>query len=316
MATSDDVGRSADAPEEIPPKGWLAAATRMKAEVKADHVTLMAAGVAFYGFLAIIPGLVAVVSVYGLFGDPDTVQARVEDMAGSLPEEARNLLVEQLEAITGSSSSALTVGLVISLGAALWAASSGMGHLIEAVNLVYDEDESRGFAKLRGLALVLTLGAVVFGIAAIAAITVWPAVVAAVDPPSPFGLLLRLAVWPVLALGLSIALAVLYRYGPDRENAEWRWVSWGSGIAVLLWLVASIAFQFYAGNFGSYNETYGSLGAVVLLLMWLWISAVATLVGAEINSQLELETADDSTTGPERPMGSRGAEVADRVTAS
>ena len=308
-----DEGRSADTPSEVPAEGWRDVARRVKAEVKEDHVTLTAAGVAFFGFLAVIPGLVALVSVYGLFGDPDTVAERVEDLAGTLPEEARDLLVEQLVAITGSSSSALTLGLVISLGAALWAASSGMSHLVEAVNMVYGERESRGFVARRALAVALTLGAILFGILAIAGITVWPAVVSAIEPPSAVGWLLRLAVWPVLGFGLAVALAVLYKVAPNREDPEWRWTSWGAGTAVVLWLLASIGFQVYAGNFGSYNETYGSLGAVVLLLLWLWISATVTLLGAEINSELEHQTARDSTTGPDEPMGARGAVVADHV---
>lgn len=313
VGSDADDGRRADEPSEIPASGWRDVAMRTMAGLKADHVTLMAAGVAFFAFLAVIPGLVALVSVYGLFGDPDTVQSTVRDVAGTLPEEARDLLVAQLETITSSSSSALTLGLVVSLGASLWAASSGMSHLIEALSVVYDEGEGRGFVAKRATALALTFGALVFGLAAIAAIAVWPAVVAEIDPPSPVGVILRLAVWPVLAVGLAVALAVLYRFGPDRDDAEWRWTSPGAGLAVVVWLAVSIGFQFYAGNFGSYNETYGSLGAVVILLLWLWISAIAVLLGAEVNAQAELQTVEDTTTGPQRPMGERGAHVADHV---
>lgn len=312
----DEAGRTAEDPTDIPAEGWRSVARRVMAELKSDHVTLMAAGVAFFGFLAVIPGLVALVSVYGLFGDPDTVQSTVRDVAGTLPEEARDLLTTQLESITSSSSSALTLGLLISLGASMWAASTGMSYLMEAVGIVYDEDEDRGFVAKRLTALGLTLGAIVFGILAIAAITVWPAVVSAVGPPSPFGWLLRLAVWPVLGVGLALALAVLFRLGPDREDAEWSWISPGAGIAVLVWLMVSVAFQVYAGNFGSYNETYGSLGAVVIMLLWLWISAIAVLLGAEINAQMEMQTARDTTTGPDEPLGRRGAHVADTVAPS
>ena len=311
---SDDTrGRNAEEPTEIPPEGLKAVATRVVHELKADRVTLTGAGVAFFAFLAVIPGLVALVSVYGLFGDPASVQDSVRDVAGTLPEEARDLLVNQMETITSSSSSALSLGLVVSLAAALWAASSGVAYTMEALNVVYDEDEGRGFVVKRLTALALTIGGIIFGMFAIAAITLWPAVVSAIDPPSPFDWMLRLVVWPVLAAGLAIALAVLYRVGPDRQDARLTWVSPGAGVAVLVWLVASIGFQFYASNFGSYNETYGSLGAIVVMMLWLWISTLALLLGAEINAELELQTAEDTTTGAERPMGRRGAEVADDV---
>lgn len=308
-----DQGRSAEEPTDIPAEGWKEVARRVMQQFKEDRVTLTAAGVAFFGFLAVIPGLVALVSVYGLFGDPDTVQDTVRDVAGTMPEEARDMLVQQLESITSSSGGALTLGLIISLGGALWAASSGMAYLMDALGVVYDEDEGRGFVAKRLTAIGLTIGAILFGLVAIAAITVWPAVVSAIGPPSPLGWLLRLAVWPVLAVALAAALALLYRLGPDREDAEWSWVTPGALIAVAVWITASIGFQIYAGNFGSYNETYGSLGAVVILMMWLWLSAIAVLLGAEINSETELQTARDTTTGSDEPMGARGAEVADNV---
>ncbi|QGG95080.1 YihY/virulence factor BrkB family protein [Actinomarinicola tropica] len=312
-AGGDDHGRNAEQPTDIPASGWKAVARRVGQQFKEDRVTLTAAGVAFFGFLAVIPGLVALVSVYGLFGDPDTVQDTVRDVAGTMPEEARDMLVNQLESITSTSGGALTLGLIISLAGALWAASSGMAYLMDALGVVYDEDEERGFVAKRLTAIGLTIGAIVFGIVAIAAITVWPAVVSAIEPPSPLGWLLRLAVWPVLAVALAAALALLYRLGPDREDAEWRWVTPGSMIAVVVWIAASIGFQVYAGNFGSYNETYGSLGAVVIMMLWLWLSAIAVLLGAEINAEMELQTARDTTTGADEPMGARGAEVADNV---
>lgn len=264
----------------------VSVAKQVMAEVKDDHVTLMGAGVAFYGFLALIPGLIALVSIYGLVGDPDDIQAWVEDMGGAMPEEARNLLIQQLEAITQASGGALSISLVISFLVALWAASSGMGHLVEAVNMAHDEPESRNMVRRRILSVSLTIGAILFAIVAIAAIAVWPAVVSAIDPLSSIAWFMRVAVWPVLAVALTVGLAVLYHVGPDRDG-EWRWITWGSAIAVLLWVVASIGFQVYVANFASYNETYGSLGAIIIMLLWLWLSALVVLVGAEINSVLE-----------------------------
>lgn len=257
------------------------------AGMKDDHVTLMGAGVAFYGFLAFIPALVAVVSIYGLVGDPDNIQSLVDEMGDAVPAEAQDLIVQQLESITSTSGGALSIGLAISVLAALWATSSGMSHLVEAVNLVHGHTDDRNMVHRRLLGIALTIGAILFAIVAISAIAIWPGVVNAIDPPSPADWLLKLAVWPVLALGMAVGLAVLYHVGPDRDADRWRWVSWGAGIAILLWLVASIAFQIYASNFGTYNETYGSLGAIVVMLLWLWISATVVLVGAEINSVLE-----------------------------
>lgn len=293
---SQPPGEYAENPNDVSGGGWKAAAKRAVKNIKTDHVVLNAAGVAFFGFLASIPAMVALVSVYGLVGDPDTIERRVEDVAGGLPEEARQLLIQQLEAITGSSSSALTLGLVTSLGFALWSASSGMSHVVEAVNMAYDQEESRGFFARRGLSLLLTLGAIAFVIVAIAAITVLPAVLSAMDLTGPIRWMVSFAIWPLVGLGLMVGLAVLYRYAPDREpEAEWRWVSPGSVLAVVGWIVASIAFQIYVANFGSYNETYGSLGAIVVLLLWLLISAFMVLLGAELNSELEAQTSADTT---------------------
>jgi membrane protein len=265
---SDAAGRVSDAAEPA-----VSVAKEVMTGVKEDHVTLMGAGVAFFGFLAFIPALVAVVSIYGLVGDPDNIQARVDDMASAMPEEARGLVVQQLESITNTSGSALSIGLAISVIAALWATSSGMAHLVEAVNMVHGNTDERNMVHKRLLGIGLTVGAIVFAIAAIFAITIWPNIVDALNLPSPADWLLKLTVWPVLALGLMVALAVLYHVAPDRAAPAIRWISWGSGIAVALWIATSILFQIYASNFGSYNETYGSLGAIVIGLLWLWISA-------------------------------------------
>ncbi len=275
---------AADVADAVEPA--VSVAKQVVAEIKADHVTLMGAGVAFYGFLAFIPALVAVVSIYGLVADPANIEQSVEDIAGAMPDEVRSLIVQQLEAITTASSGALSIGLVVSVLAALWATSSGMAHLVEAVNLVHGHEDDRNVVQRRLLGIALTIGAIAFAVLAIAAITLWPALVRSLDLPSFVTWLLSLAVWPVLAVALALALAVLYHVGPDRKG-EWRWITAGAGVAVVLWVVASIGFQVYASNFGSYNQTYGSLGAIVVMLLWLWISATVVLVGAEINAVLE-----------------------------
>jgi membrane protein len=309
----DGRGRAAQRPSDIPAAGWKDVLLRVKTEFKDDHTTLAAAGVAFYGFLAAIPALAALVSVYGLFASPEQIQERVDDLFGGLPEDARALLTDQLTSIVDQSSQSLSWSLAISLALSLWSASSGMGHLVEAVNVAYDEKETRGFVRLKALALALTLGALVVVALMLGAMTALPALLNATDLPDPARLLINLAVWPVMAAVLVVALAVLYRRGPDRDDPRWRWLTWGSVVAVVVWVAASIGFQFYSSNFGSYNETYGSLAAVVLLLLWLFLSAFAVLLGAQINSEIEHQTAVDSTRGAAEPLGQRGAVMADTV---
>lgn len=292
---------AAEAAEAVEPA--VSVAREVLARIKSQHVTLMGAGVAFYGFLAFIPALVAVVSIYGLVADPARIEESVEDIAGAMPEEVRNLVVQQLGAITRASSGALSISLAVSVLAALWATSSGMTHLVEAVNLVHGHEDDRNVVQRRLLGVALTVGAILFAVLAISAITLWPAVVRSLDLPSFLTWLLSLAVWPVLAVALALALAVLYHVGPDRDG-EWRWITPGAAIAVGLWIVASVGFQVYVSNFGSYNQTYGSLGAIVVMLLWLWISATVVLVGAEINAVLELRRRGGTTTSGARTSSS------------
>jgi len=305
-------GRDADAPRDIPAKGWKDVALRVKDEVKEDQVPLLSAGVAFYLLLALFPALAAVVSIYGLVADPAQVSQQVTDMTGTLPQEAQSLITDQLEKIT-QEQQGIGVTLAVSVVAALWAASSGVKHLIGAVNAAYDERETRKFLKLRGLSLALTLGAVVFATVAIGVIGVLPVLV----DELPFGaagqMLVQVASYVGLAVGFCVTLAVLYRYAPDRDAPRWQWVSWGAVIATALWIVGSVGFSVYVSNFGSYGETYGSLGAVIVLMLWLVVTAFAIILGAEINSELEAQTAKDSTVGHAQPMGTRGAVKADTL---
>jgi membrane protein len=311
---SEHPGRRADRPSDIPASGWVEVAKRVKGRIKEHHLTLSAAGVAFYAFLASVPALAALITIAGMVLTPERAVEIVDDLLDAAPDEVSSVLSSQLETVAGADGGALSIGLVISLGAALWAASSAMQNLIEAVGIAYNEPDNRGFLARRGLALLLTLGAIVFFAVAIAAIAVLPAVLGAVDLPGGLRWLISLLVWPLLGAGLAVALSVIYRYGPDRKQAKWRWVSWGAGIAVVIWILASIGFQIYVSNFGNYNETYGSLAAIVILLLWLLISAFAILLGAEINSELERQTITDTTQGDDRPRGQRGADAADDVS--
>jgi membrane protein len=312
--TNDDHGRGADAPQEIPPKGWKDIAKRTAKEVKQDQVPLLGAGVAFYTLLALFPAIIAGVSIYGLVANPQTVRDQINELTKMLSPDTAELIGEQLTQITSGAGGALGVATVVGILTALWSASSGMKALITGVNLAYDETESRKFFKLRGLAIVLTLGAMVLMAVALSLIVGFPPI--ADSWPTVLQWVFAVLRWVLLAGLLIVALAVLYRYGPDRDEPKWGWVSWGSGIATVLWVLASIGFSIYVNSFGNYNKTYGALAGVIILMFWLYLTAVIVLVGAELNTEMELQTAKDTTAGPTKPMGEREAHAADHVAES
>jgi membrane protein len=299
-----DRGRDATTPTDIPPPGWKDVLARTAAEAKSDQLVLLAAGVAFFGLLALVPGLVALVSLYGLVADPADVSRHVGDLLGAAPGEVRDLVREQLEAVTTRDDASAGVGAAVGLLVALWSASSGMKHLIDALNAAYDEEEGRGFVKVRALSLLLTVAAVLFVVGAFFAVAIVPALV-----EGPLSLLR----WPLLAVAFMAALATLYRHGPSRDEPEWRWTSAGGVVATVLWLAASALFSLYVSEVGSYGETYGSLGSIVVLMLWLFITAAVVLLGAELNAELERQTRYDTTEGRDRPMGERDAYAADTV---
>ncbi len=304
-------GSRAQKPTEIPPAGWWQIVRRAFAESSKDNVSMLAGGVAFFGFLAIFPALIALVSLYGLVADPAQAAQTLESVTSALPATARPLVVEQLQSVASASSGGLTTGLVISALAALFSASSGTQNLMAAINIAYDETESRGAVKLRLLALALTLGAVVFVIVAIALVAVAPLVLDALGPAGRLiGQVIR---WVLLVVLMIVALAVLYRVAPDREAPRFRWVTLGSVAATVLWVIGSVVFSLYVDNFGSYNKTYGALAGVVVLLLWMYLTSYIVLLGAEINSEAEHQTTADTTRGDPRPMGARGAVKADDV---
>jgi membrane protein len=310
---ADAAGREAERPSQIPPRGWFAILKRVKAEVKEDNVPLLAAGVAFYAMLAIFPAIIAVVTVYGMVADPAQVESQVNELAKSLPSGADELLVGQLTNVVNAGRQSLSIGLALSLLALLWSVSSGVQGLVKSLNVIYDERETRGFAKLRGLSLLLTLGAIVVAVIALALIAVFPNFVESLGLGQAGELAASIGRWVFLAALMLVALGVVYRFAPDRANPRWRWVSWGAVVALALWLLGSVGFSWYVDNFGKYNQTYGALAAVIILLLWLFLSAFAVLLGAEFDAEIERQTARDTTTGPERPLGERDAEVADTV---
>jgi len=308
---TDGRGRRADTPQEIPAKGWKDIAKRTLKEVKADQVPLLGAGVAFYVLLALFPAIIAGVSIYGLVADPQTVRDQINQLTNMLSPETAKLVGTQLEQVTSSAGGALGLATVLGILTALWSASSGMKALITGVNLAYDETEGRKFVKLRGLSILMTVGAMVLLAVALALIVGFPAV-----PDSwPTSLQWTAAIlrFVLLAVLLMAGLAALYRYAPDRDKPRWSWASPGSVVATVLWVLASVGFSVYVNAFGNYNKTYGALAGIIILMFWLYLSAFVVLVGAELNAEMELQTVEDTTAGPTRPMGERDAYVADHV---
>lgn len=304
-------GVDADKPTEIPASGWWQVTRRAWSEAKADQVPLLAAGVAFFGFLSLFPAIVAAVLTYGLVADPAQIRSQAQDLTEAMPASGRDLLLQQLDALTSAPRQSLGIGVAIAVLAALWSASGGVGYLLTAVNLAYDEEETRGFVGRKGLALGMTLGAIVFVLLAIGLFAAGAAIGG--DLPTPLRILLE-ALRLVLAVVLiTVALAVVYRLGPDRNAPRMRWVSIGAVVATIIWLIASIGFSLYVETFGNYAKTYGSLAAVVVLMLWLWLTAYAVLLGAEVNAEAEQQTARDTTKGEPRPLGQRDAVKADTI---
>jgi membrane protein len=309
----DYPGARAGEPQQIPPKGWLQVTKRAWAEAKIDQVPLLAAGVAFFAFLSLFPAMIAAVMVYGLVADPATVQRQTEQISQALPEDAASLITDQMEAITSAPQQGLGIGLVVALLAALWAASGGVGQMLTAINVAYDEDETRGFVKRKALALALTFGAILFATVAILLIAVAPVLLNALIPEGALRWLLEIARWVGLLVAVGVGLGVLYRWAPDRDSPRFTWVSVGAAVATVIWMVASLGFSLYVDNFGSYGETYGALAGVVVLMLWLWITAFIVLFGAEINAEAEQQTVRDTTIGEPEPLGERGAVKADHL---
>ncbi len=309
----DERGRQAGTPRDIPARGWKDILWRVKGQMSQDRLSIIAAGVAFYGLLAVFPGLIALVGLYGLAFDPQQVEQQVATLSGILPKEARDVLLAQLHDLTTTDRTSLGIGAIGGLLLALWSASAGMRTLMEALNVAYDEEEKRGFFRFYGTALLLTLAAIIGAVIAIGMVIALPVVLKLVGLGEALKWLIAVAAWPILVAMMLFGLAIVYRYGPSRAQARWRWVSWGAVTATVLWVIGSALFSLYVTRFGNYNETYGSVGAVVILLMWFLLSSYAVLIGAELNAEMERQTRRDTTSGGEQPMGARGAYAADTV---
>lgn len=307
------LGRQASDPREIPLLGWWEVVKRVADQLTRDHVPVVAAGVAFFSFLAIFPAIAGFVILYGLVADPAAVTDQLAPIRDLVPADVFELLATQLEQVSGTTDGTLGFGLFLSLGFAVWSSAKGSTALLSAMDIAYNEPHRTGWVWPRVTALLFTLAGLLFAVLAVGLLAAVPAAVSLLAVRDPLSTVLLALRWVLLAGAVLLALGALYRYGPNRRSARLAWVTPGSVLATIVWLAASWGFARYVANVDGYNETFGALGAVVVLLMWLYISAYIICLGAELNSELELHTAVDTTIGRWRPKGSREAYVADHT---
>ncbi len=296
----------AETPSEIPARGWKDMLPRVYARITQCRVIAVAAGVSFYALLAIFPAIAALISIYGLFADPATMASHLDSISSFVPGGAIEVIRDEMHRVAAQGARTLGLAFVLSLGVSLWSANAGIKALFDALNIVHGEREKRGFVRF-------TLAAIVFLLLALALVAVVPVVLQYIGLESATEWILKIARWPLLLITVGLALSVLYRYGPSRNEPRWRWITWGSVIAALLWIAISLLFSWYAANFGSYNKTYGSLGAVIAFMTWIWLSTIVILVGATIDAAMERQTVRDGTATASKPMGRRAAAIADTV---
>jgi membrane protein len=312
----DGHGQTADAPSEIPRKGWKDILLRVYSGISEDRLLLIAAGVTFYLLLSIFPGLAALFSIYGLFSNPAEIAGHLDALTNIAPNGAIDVLRDEMIRLASKGGTTLGVSFIVGIVVSLWTAKSGISAIFDALNIVYEEKETRGTFKFYLATLTFTSLSIVFVLLAIAIVVLIPVVLNLIPLPGAADLLVKIARWPILFLLAAFALAVLYRYGPSRARAHWRWVTWGSVLATVLWIAASVLFSWYVANFGSYNKTYGSLGAIIGFMTWIWISITVVLLGAKFDAEMEHQTTRDTTKGQPKPLGMRGARMADTVASA
>jgi len=306
-------GRHATTPEQIPPRGWNDIFWRVFWSLGEDRVLSTAGGVAFFTLLAVFPAIAAGVSLYGLFADATTIASHLTILAGLLPFGVLQVISDQIALVLQQRNETLGTAFVVGVLIAFVSANSGVAALFDALNVVYNEREKRSYAQFYATTFLFTLAGLGFVVVAIGAVVVFPLMLDSLGLRGSTEHLLSILRWPALFATVFVSLACLYRFGPSRRDARWRWVTWGSILAALLWIAASMIFSTYVATFDSYNRIYGSLGAGVGLMVWLWISAVIILLGGKVNAEMEHQTAQDTTIGEPKPLGSRGAVVADHV---
>jgi membrane protein len=308
----DPYGRDATRPHHIPLKGWWQVAQRVWVESSRDNLSVVSAGCAFYALFAVFPALSALIALYGLTADPASVDRQLDILSFVLPPQAYDIVIGQIRHVA-SNATALGWGFVLSIGLAVWSVGNLTQAIFAALNIAYEEPERRSLLEFYASAFAFAFAGILAGVLMLLAIVYVPILFAYAGYSHAFEVAVKIARWPLLALLVLLFLSLLYRYGPSRRAAKWRWVTVGSAFATIVWLIASAGFSYYVSNFAHYDRTYGSLGAVIVLLFWLYISFYIVLLGAEINAELELQTAQDTTSGKARPIGKRGAFVADNI---
>jgi membrane protein len=294
-SAEDAADREVQPPTAIPPRRWWNILKALWDGINKDRVLALAAGVAFYALLAIFPAIAALVSLYGLFADPRAIVMHLDSLSGVLPGGGMDIVRDELTRVSSTGSRALGLALLGSLAVSLWSANAGMKALFDTLNLVFKEEEKRGIIKLNAISLAFTLGAIVFALLALGAIVVVPVVLNFVGLGGLTERLVDLLRWPLLLVTAALWLSLIYRFGPSRTEAHWHWITLGSACAAILWLASSVLFSWYAANFGNYNKTYGALGAVIGFMVWLWISVITMLMGAELDAQGERESKHGET---------------------
>ena len=308
-----DRGRKANSPAEVPAKGWKDILWRTYQQITEDRLLAISAGVVFYALLALFPAVTALVSSYALFVDASTINDHLSKVSGFLPSGTFSVIQDQIGRVLAKGEVKLGTAFLFSFALALWSANGGTKAVLDALNVVYDETEKRGFFKLNAVSLAFTFGGLAGILVAVGLVVAAPVILASFGLGGLTEILLKYGRWPALAALILLGLALLYRYGPSRETPKWRWISIGSAFATVTWLVGSGLLSYYLSNFGNYDATYGSLGAAMGLMIWMWMSTIVILFGAELNSEIEHQTAKDTTEGPDKPIGARGAKMADTI---
>jgi membrane protein len=310
----DPKGHQATSPAEMPAPAWKDILSRTYKRTWDDNVALVSAGVAFYGFFALLSLLGLIVLVYGFVADPNDVIEHMRDLTAVLPGDVAYIIGEQLMTAVRSSQGTKGFGIVLAFLVAVYGGTNGATSVITALNIAYEEKEKRSLFRFYLLAVGMTVGALIVALLALAATAAIGFLQHLLPKASPAAVVAgKFVGYLLLALLAALIASVLYRFGPSREDAQWKWITPGSLFAAVAWLLLTVAFGFYVGHFTNYHASYGSLGAVVALLTWMYLSAYAFVFGAELNSEIEHQTAKDSTTGSPEPMGDRGAWAADNV---
>ena len=312
-SSTGDRGHNAEKPTQIPKKGWKDIALRVKDRLTKDHVSIVSAGIAFYFFLAIFPAISAALSIFGLLMEPAEVEQQIEQLANFLPEQAHQMISNVLKKQSEKSGSSLGWSLVLSILFSLWSANKGSKAVFEGVNITYNVKVKRDFFKLTAVTLLFTIVGIIIGFIAIAMVVAYPALIDKIGLPSALETIIQFLRWPILALIVMFALAAVYKVAPNRKSPKFKWTSWGAIIATALWLAGSLLSSLYVNNFGIFHETYGSFAAVIILMLWFFLTGFVILLGAEINSEMEHQTSRDTTIGEDKPMGQRGGYHADHV---